>query len=67
MKLHYFEQNEADEDDVNLKMAINQEYVPQNCLLGGGVVMDEIQNQRNPCWGCSGPREKCGGKPKENE
>jgi len=65
MKLHYFEQDKADTDDVNLQMAVAQGYVPTTCLLNGQVVMDEIQNQRNPCWGCSAPREKCNGKLKE--
>jgi hypothetical protein len=65
MKPNYFEQMEADQDDMQLRMAKMQGYVPQTCLLGGTVVMDEVNNGRNPCWGCEGPREKCGGKNKE--
>lgn len=66
MKLHYFEQDKADEDDGPLRMAIGQGYVPKNCLLGGPFVMAEVTKGDNPCWGCNGPREKCGGKPKRN-
>ena len=62
MKLHYFEQTEADQDDVLLGMAKMQGYVPAGCLLGGMVVMDEVGKGKNPCWGCKGPRDKCGGK-----
>ena len=65
MKPHYFEQDEADADDMQLGMAKMQGYVPQGCLLGGVVVMDEVNNGRNPCWGCEGPRDKCSGKPKQ--
>ncbi len=67
MKAHYFKQDAADKDDIMLSMAIHQGYVPQTCLLNGQVVMDEIKNQRNPCWGCSGPRQKCNGRLKEIE
>ena len=61
MKLHYFEQEEADQDDVQLGMAKMQGYVPQSCLLGGMTVMSEVADGKNPCWGCRGPREKCSG------
>ena len=64
MKLHYFGQNEADADDMQLAMAKAQGYVPQTCLLCGIVVMDEVTNRmRHPCDGCAGPREKCCGRP----
>jgi hypothetical protein len=66
MKTHYFEQAVADTDDFQLGMAKMQGYVPQGCLLGGMVVMAEVSKGDNPCWGCEGPREKCGGKPKRN-
>lgn len=66
MKLHYFDQEIADEDDINLAMAIGQGYVPKTCLLNGMVVMYEVNKGNNPCWGCNGPREKCKGKPKRN-
>ncbi len=65
MKPHYFEQAEADGDDIQLKMVKGQGYVPKTCLLGGIVVMAEIRNARHPCGGCEAPREKCGGKEKD--
>jgi len=64
MQPHYFEQDAADIDDHQLRMAKMQGYVPQTYLLNGATVMDEITKGRNPCWGCEGPREKCHGKPK---
>jgi len=62
MKPHYFDQDKADDDDMLLGMAKMQGYVPENCLLGGVVVMNEVREGRNPCAECNGPREKCGGK-----
>lgn len=64
MKAHYFEQEEPDADDIMLAMAKIQFYVPSGCLLGGVVVMAETQEGRSACWGCNGPRDKCGGKPR---
>lgn len=64
MKPNYFEQDKADADDVMLGMAKMQGYVPHGCLLGGVVVMAETQAGRSACWGCNGPRERCGGQPK---
>lgn len=64
MKPHYFAQISADQDDMALGMAKMQGYVPAGCLLGGAVVMSEVNSGRNPCWGCEGPRDRCGGKPK---
>jgi hypothetical protein len=64
-KLHYFNQDTADDDDIQLGMAKMQGYVPQTCLLGGAVVMGLVSKGENPCWGCEGPREKCKGKPKK--
>lgn len=67
MKLHYFEQESADEDDIKLQMAKNQGYVPQTCLLGGIVIFHEMNSGKDPCAGCNGPRKKCGGRPKGDE
>ena len=67
MKVSYFTQDKADADDFQLGMAKMQGYVPQGCLLGGIVVMSEVARGDNPCWGCNGPREKCGGKPRLTE
>ena len=64
MKPHYFDQDAADTDDLQLGMAKMQGYVPKTCLLGGAIVMGEVSAGNNPCWGCEGPREKCYGGPK---
>lgn len=63
-KVSYFADEQADPSDMLLGMAKMQGYVPQGCLLGGPVVMDEVRRGNSPCWGCNGPRERCGGKPK---
>lgn len=67
MKPHYFEQEKADGDDIQLAMAKAQGYVPGSCLLGGPVVMGEVRAGRSPCWGCEGPRDRCGGQPKREQ
>jgi len=64
VKYHYFNDEKADADDHQLNMAKMQGYVPAKCLLGGAIVMLEVNLGNSPCWGCNGPREKCGGKPK---
>lgn len=66
MKLHYFDQEQADADDMLLQMAKGQGYVPKTCLLGGQIVMAETRAGRFACWGCAGPREKCHGQPKRD-
>lgn len=53
MKIHYFEQEKADEDDFFLKMAKSQGYVPETCLLGGQTVMSLVNSRENPCDGCN--------------
>lgn len=67
MKLHYFDQVSADTDDIQLELAKRQGYVPQSCLLGGIVVMDEVNNGRSACAGCNCLRSKCQGRPKKEE
>lgn len=67
VKPHYFDQIQPDEDDFQLGIAKRQGYVPKDCLLGGAVVMGEVNAGRHPCWGCEGPRVRCGGKPKMME
>jgi hypothetical protein len=64
VKPHYFNQTAADGDDIQLLMAKGQGYVPDQCLLGGAVAMSEVMAGKDPCDGCEGPREKCGGRPK---
>jgi len=66
MQPHYFDKAEADKDDWQLNMAKEQGYVRPTCLLGGAVVMQQINAGKNPCWGCNGPREKCQGSPKRD-
>lgn len=62
-KLHYFDQSSADPDDIHLKMAIRQGYVPETCLLGGVLVMGLVGEGKSPCAGCNCSRAKCHGKP----
>lgn len=61
---HYFNQVEPDENDIFLKMAKGQGYVPSSCLLGGQTVMGLVNSGKDPCKGCEGPRERCGGRQK---
>lgn len=61
---HYFDLAAASPHDIHLQMAIGQGYVPSTCLLGGGPVMSEMNEGRDPCAGCEGPRERCGGRPR---
>ena len=64
MEPHYFGQDQADTQDLLLSLAKRQGYVSENCLLGGIIVMGLISTGENPCSGCNGPRERCGGQPK---
>lgn len=66
MKLHYFHQPAADPDDAELAAAIAAKVVPATCLLGGHVIDTFRRIDRKPCDACEGPREKCGGTPKED-
>lgn len=63
VKPHYFQQEKPDADDIQLKMAIGQGYVPTTCLLGGPTVMGLTMAGDDPCKGCQGPRERCHGRP----
>ena len=62
MKPHYFNQEQADDDDLQLKMSVAQGYVPRTCLLGGPIVFGTVTKGEDPCKGCLGPREKCKGR-----
>jgi hypothetical protein len=66
-KLYYFDQDQADADDMMLGTAKAQGYVPQTCLLGGATVFRELGLGLNPCRGCNGPREKCHGQAKREK
>lgn len=61
-KIHYFEEGKADPNDHFLNMSIQQGYVPKGCLLGGQLVWGLVEDGRDPCAGCGGPIEKCGGR-----
>jgi hypothetical protein len=63
MKPHYFDQEKADGDDIQLKMAVAQGYVPETCLLGGVTVMGVQNMGADPCDGCACPRDRCEGRP----
>ena len=61
LKPHYFNDEQADPNDMPLGMAKMQGYVPDGCLLGGSVVMGLVGEGKSPCAGCEGPRARCGG------
>ncbi len=63
MKPHYFDQAKADDDDMQLRMCINQGYVPPTCLLGGVIVWSLMIKGEDPCAGCNCDRAKCYGRP----
>lgn len=75
MKLHYFNQALADEDDHILREMIALSAVPERCLLGGVAVRAQVRIGQDPCASCEGPaerngeegRERCGGRPKDSE
>jgi len=66
MKLHYFNQDKADEDDILLRMCKEQGYVPDTCLLGGQTVWGAGLHGKDPCTGCHCDRLKCLGRPERN-
>ena len=66
MKFHYFDQDKSDQDDLLLKMAIGQGYVPKTCLLGGQIIMGHIKVSNDPCKGCECDRVKCKGREKDD-
>ena len=53
------------QEDMLLKMAKGQGYVPQKCGLAGEIVMGLINSGKNPCIGCNSDRQICGGRPKQ--
>lgn len=75
MKLEYFKQRAADEDDHILREMIALSMVPERCLLGGVAVRAQVRIGQDPCLSCEGPedrdgeegRARCGGRPKESE
>jgi len=65
VKHQYFSQGKADKDDLLLQHAVAQEWVPKGCLLEEWLVHDLRSGGIDPCAGCRGPREKCGGRPSD--
>ena len=65
VKLSYFRQLSADDDDHELGAAKVMGYVPETCLMGGRLVWMLIRSG-DPCSNCLGPREKCGGRPSQD-
>ena len=63
-KSHYFNDEAADPNDMLLNMSTGQGYVPKTCLLGGSIGWGLIQEGKDPCKGCAGPRERCVGRAK---
>lgn len=63
LKPHYFDQEKADDNDVFLKMAIQQGYVPKTCLLNGQLVWALTNDGKDACKGCACNRGKCHGRP----
>lgn len=63
-KVHYFEDATGMANDIWLGMAKGQGYVPKGCLLVGQIVMGLVNKGEDPCAGCNGPRDRCGGRPK---
>ena len=62
MLSHYFDQEKADSDDLMLKIAVQQGYVPETCLLGGRIVIGLTNEGKDPCKGCICDRKKCNGR-----
>lgn len=64
LKIHYFDQDAPDQDDLLLQQAIKEKRVPDTCLFGGAMVMEFAAKDRDPCGVCPCPvRDKCGGRP----
>lgn len=65
---NYFDTGRASPADAMLRLAKDQGWVPPGCLLGGYMVhglhnsVDNHGKPIDPCSGCEGPREKCGGR-----
>lgn len=49
-------------NDIPLKMAIGQGYVPATCYLPGIIVMNLMNEGKDPCNGCNLDRSICKGR-----
>ena len=54
-------------NDMFLEMAIQQGYVPKDCMLTGQIVMGLVNKGEDPCKGCNQDRSVCGGRSKGRE
>ena len=61
--MNYFEHESADPRDKNLKLAIKLGAVPEGCLQHGALVLGIHELGDDPCAECTGPRDRCGGRP----
>jgi len=53
------------ENDLWLKMAKEQGYIPVGCTLKGQLVMLLVGKGEDPCAGCNNDRAECGGRPRQ--
>lgn len=61
-RLHYFDKPDEAKTDPWLMACKAQGYVPNGCLLVGQLVWGLVGEGKDPCKGCAGPREVCGGR-----
>ena len=47
--------------DMFKKIAVEQGYIPKECLLPGELIMALINESKNPCDGCHNNRNICKG------
>lgn len=64
LKADYFD-GRVSPADAMLAEGKRRGIVPQTCLLGGYMVMAAAAMNADPCAQCDGPRERCGGRPKD--
>lgn len=57
----------SNEPDLKLMMAKGQGYVPEGCILDGGLVMACVFEGQDPCADCNVSRHECGGRPNKNQ
>lgn len=67
MRPHYFDREAADIDDNILTAMIEAGHVPKTCLWGGSMVQSVVAIGDDPCAYCTGPRERCKGRPQREE
>jgi len=55
------------EEDIMLKLCIEQGYVPAKCQLKGQIVYFLVQSEGDPCARCNMDRHVCGGRPRHSD